>query len=800
MALDSKLTLRVKSGPGFLIGVTELQSVNGRVDFNGIQLTDEGEYILEVVSSNPDIEPVEFNVNVLPEEEFIPQEEVVEEEEKREPLEGTRPIVSQIQEPSINLPPMSFDKSANDKDNSEIANSLGYIPFLWYNGIEIRGSDIVSLKLFYKDGIPNCKVTFVDTFGVISNDDTMPLNDTNFEVFINSGSEILKSIHLKFKMQFNQESKSKKTQTITGVIDIDDFYKTSYKSYVGTSFEVLKRISSENGLGFNSNISNTVDSMTWRKNGLSVKNFMNDITKHSYISDNSFVVGYVDFYWCFNYIDVEKEWKRNIKNDLALNTHGLSSILDKTELVNLTLTNDPSQDSSAFYFQRYKFRNNSTYQSTNKGVYTISRTYDRDKKQFLKFDIDSLSSDQSENVILKSKPSETNEIENNYNTNYGGKIDSDNMHQNYHYAVSQNIRNKENLYNITIDLELPHPNFNLYRYQKIRVNFINLKQTPINENIVNQRLTGEWVIADLMFYYSKGRLKQKLTIVRKELSKTLKEKNNQEIEDTSENNSEINENPTDGIIIDGEQESVENQEFVFSGGEFTEGAEFTEREFRGEEESEQTIPPEDQELYNRESEQINNTSTPPTEGNYDIDLIPGLYVDNSGNKIELCQVEGNALNTKIVGKYLDMKQAASNDGVILRINSGFRSPYDNINTQSNDGVRVRATSQDELYKKWKAGVPGYNLAAPPGKSKHGNGISLDLNTGSRRKGTLNENVYSWLVKNSWNYGFVRSVRSEEWHFDYLPNLIKTRQKGPYTRLAGNESNLFFSDLGLDRLT
>jgi hypothetical protein len=37
-----------------------------------------------------------------------------------------------------------------------------------------------------------------------------------------------------------------------GTLDIKDFYKISFKSYRGTSFEALKKMSTE--LGFNSNI------------------------------------------------------------------------------------------------------------------------------------------------------------------------------------------------------------------------------------------------------------------------------------------------------------------------------------------------------------------------------------------------------------------------------------------------------------------------------------------------------------------------------------------------------------------
>lgn len=187
--------------------------------------------------------------------------------------------------------------------------------------------------------------------------------------------------------------------------------------------------------------------------------------------------------------------------------------------------------------------------------------------------------------------------------------------------------------------------------------------------------------------------------------------------------------------------------------------------------------------------------TPYTPGKYKLDIIPGTYVTNAGDKITLCQIDGRGINVKIADAFLDMRDAAKKDGITLSINSGFRSPYDNINTKSTNGVKVSASSQQSLYNAYLSGRG--NLAAKPGKSNHGNGISLDIQTGSRAKGNLNTSVYKWLVKNSWKFGFLRGVANEEWHYDYLP---KISSGGPYAKLGNKgNSNLFFSDLGLDRL-
>jgi hypothetical protein len=539
MSINTKITLKVKNGPGEIIGVTELETASGFVDFSGIQFSDPGEYTISVIPSNrEEIEESEFTINILPEEEVIPQDDSIDE---KEPFTGNRPIIAQITQPSIKLEPMEFEISGNSTDNKDISSNLGYTPFVWYNGTQIAIRDVIKLYLYYDNIIPKCQLTIRDTLGLITSPETMPLNNNKFEIFLNSGSDVLKSIHLKFKLELNQNNKNG-TITLTGILDLKDFYKIGYKSYNGTSFEVLKRISTELELGFNSNINSTNDSMKWRRNGIRVPEFIREIVNHSYISDDSFLVGYIDYYWSFNYVDVEKEWRRDISEDVGLNTQGVASV-GEPKIFPLYLTNDQSDSSSEFYFTNFKLNNNSTFQTTRKGIFSVSKIYDRNRKQFLKFNIDSISTDDDDKVILKGEPGDSTEIQTNFTTNYGGKIDTDNVHQNYLYSVEQNYRNFENLVNISAEMDLPQPNFNLYKYQKVKINYVNQKQTISNEKLIDERLSGDWMIIDISYYWSRGSLIQKLVVVRKELGKIKKEIEEQEVKpDKSVDNSEINEN------------------------------------------------------------------------------------------------------------------------------------------------------------------------------------------------------------------------------------------------------------------
>ena len=462
-------------------------------------------------------------------------------------MKGTRPIIAQIDKPTIKLKSIEFDALEDKKDNAEVAGALGFTPFFWYAGVQIDQRYIKSLNLYYEGLVPVVSIVFIDSIGVMKKKG-FPLDDSKFEIFLNSGSKNLKSIHLKFKLKNFQENKSK-TYTIVGTLDLQDFYKIRFQSYTGTSFEVLQKISKELEIGFNSNITNTSDSMNWVNNGKLFRTFMSDIISHSYISDTTFLIGYVDFYYCFNYVDIEKEWNRDISTDVGINSKGLSHLnsnKDESEkVVKLQLSNDLSQNSSVFFFNKYRVNNNSTQTSLNNGHFTVSKVYDSIKKQFLVFDVDSQTSDGSKSIILKGAPADDKSIKDNYRTKYSGKMDTENVHKQYYYSETQNKVNFDNMARISVDLELPNANFNLYKFMKIQLNFVNMKPTVTNDEVSQKRLTGEWVIIDISYTWMQGNLTQKVTAVRKELSKTdeeLKKDANSEPA-KAEVNTQKNENP-----------------------------------------------------------------------------------------------------------------------------------------------------------------------------------------------------------------------------------------------------------------
>lgn len=116
------------------------------------------------------------------------------------------------------------------------------------------------------------------------------------------------------------------------------------------------------------------------------------------------------------------------------------------------------------------------------------------------------------------------------------------------------------------------------------------------------------------------------------------------------------------------------------------------------------------------------------------------YSRGRAKKICITTVGGKQVEINTAKAYVRMRDAAKRDGVTLVVVSGFRTMQ----------------KQRELYALYKRGRG--NLAAPPGYSNHQSGLALDLN--ARAPG-----VYAWLTRNGAKFGFIRTVPSENWHWE-----------------------------------
>jgi hypothetical protein len=207
----------------------------------------------------------------------------------------------------------------------------------------------------------------------------------------------------------------------------------------------------------------------------------------------------------------------------------------------------------------------------------------------------------------------------------------------------------------------------------------------------------------------------------------------------------------------------------------------------------------------------------PDPGN--LEGIPNHGVMSNDKRIlDLVVVDGQPVWRPAALAALAMQAEAKKQGVNLSVTSGFRPAFGkNVKVTTTKGRQITMTTQETLRRdksRWvgrgsfsgsdedfifKAGSSKYSAAtAPPGSSNHGSGIAIDWNVGGRNNfSPLKTANYVWLARNAHKFGFVRTVGSEEWHWEYLPAKAKN---GPYAVLSNKESNKWYADLALNNLT
>ena len=114
-----------------------------------------------------------------------------------------------------------------------------------------------------------------------------------------------------------------------------------------------------------------------------------------------------------------------------------------------------------------------------------------------------------------------------------------------------------------------------------------------------------------------------------------------------------------------------------------------------------------------------------------------------GTAYELVKINEKNIVKEVAVYVVAMIEEAKNDGIDLRVASGFRTMEEQLS----------------LYKQNKESTS--MLVAKPGYCSHQTGIAIDFNVHEKQG-----RVYEWLVKNAYRFGFIRTIPGERWHWEY----------------------------------
>ena len=97
---------------------------------------------------------------------------------------------------------------------------------------------------------------------------------------------------------------------------------------------------------------------------MNLHDFTRTIVKHAYVSDNSFLYGFTDYYYNYNFVDVQQEMKRDISKDASEIVTNLKNGIDPNTVdgakICHSFTNEPTMQGTNYHFSNFKIFNNST--------------------------------------------------------------------------------------------------------------------------------------------------------------------------------------------------------------------------------------------------------------------------------------------------------------------------------------------------------------------------------------------------------------------------------------------------------
>jgi hypothetical protein len=446
-------------------------------------------------------------------------------------------MIERKQQPTIEVMPIEITKHPEMNTASGDAEIIGREPLLWYNGLVIPSKYISSFYLDTDGFFPVLKVFFTDHTAIMRNKG-FAMDNTIISVYISSRTKAtdnslkLYPIRMDFKIVDYGYMDDAALYFIQGYPNVDGLYLEKTKSFKDkSSYEVVSDISKQLKLGFKSNITGTDDRMTWMNIGMESAYFIQDTTSKAYKSDSSFFTSFIDYDYCLNFVDVEKQMLSDINNQKGIMTAshitmGESESQIKTDLY-LT-TKNLTQSSMNNVISTYSVVNKSTKISLKNGYRTELHYYDKtgnwEKKAgtFLRFVIET--NTDGKGIVLKSFPSDSRAdgfFKRNTKKVYMTPLDVDNTHVHYNYAALLNQYNSEEINKVTLTAVLNQPNFNFYRYQKIKVLIFENGLGADVKEAMNERLSGGWLITAINFSYTPEEgLLQHIKMVKRELSST----------------------------------------------------------------------------------------------------------------------------------------------------------------------------------------------------------------------------------------------------------------------------------------
>ena len=336
---------------------------------------------------------------------------------------------------------------------------------------------------------------------------------------------------------------------------IPGLYTHRSKSFSGSnSYETLLEISQELSLGFATNDSSPGDTMSWLCPNYSYYDFVREVTESAYKNDNSFYLSFVDCYYNLNFINLGNQFSF-LKDPkyTALVSIGSKGVIvdakipggsnpDENEYP-LMVSNRYKSGEFPFGINGYILISNSGQKANSTGYITEIIFYDEGSgsqnptEKVISYDIESVTPDSIDDSMFLQKGRMREEIyREERRVEWMGVLneyseDNPGVHSNYFHAQYQNRMNMEDVTKFTLRVELESYFPGIYRGQVLPIEILvinntderknnsgsleNLESPREDENVVDEFLSGIYVVMGMEIVWDSRGMKQILNLCRR---------------------------------------------------------------------------------------------------------------------------------------------------------------------------------------------------------------------------------------------------------------------------------------------
>jgi hypothetical protein len=413
-------------------------------------------------------------------------------------------IIRSLVKPTIQVDDMvledAFKGTSEDLDDQkgvesghQVQNNLGTLfPFVKINAVTFNVGDIFDFSIDSTRFLPTLRMTIIfDGTNTGFKFTSFPKDGDLVNVFIRAKADAFKPIRNDFLITNVditpgvQEGQGGE-MIIDGELFIPHIHDEVLKSYTGTTFEVLKKVAGDMGLGFATNESFTDDSQRWLCPGDSMFNFINHVAEHAWKNEQSFYKVYIDNYYHLNFVNINPQVAGDGKIELALlDATVFTDIYNDKDVAQRSpkttakmLTDISSLRDTNMFIKQYGIENNSSMVSKKWGYKSFSQFFDYQSLEFWNIFVDPLITEGAadKKILLKGrsfkKLPDGKSVETYWQTQnkrYWQGVQYEDVHDKYMYAKLWNTRNNEELEKMFMIAHVERWNPNIYRGEKIPV-------------------------------------------------------------------------------------------------------------------------------------------------------------------------------------------------------------------------------------------------------------------------------------------------------------------------------------------